>query len=595
LERARLVRYTKGVNSGKNSKLKRRVLMFKTLISFAVFVLFLSVPANAATYFTGNLNAAQETPPNASTATGFGRVTLNEAQTQITVSVWYGSAAAPLTGNVTMGHIHTGAVGVSGPVTFDLAPPGGSTFGVVTNKIFAINATQLADLKAGNMYFNIHTVNNPTGEIRGQLALDSPYVAYMDGNQRVPSSLSTATGSAAVSVNEAGAQAIVSMNWTGLSSNAFDGIMRQGRSGQGPTGGFFCDLLVPAISSGTSGDVLCHFTPVEMTALRQGQMYVHIITDMGTTSEIRGQVQRRRSTVVDFDGDGKTDYAIARNVGSAIVWWISNSGDGGNTILQFGVADDFNTQRIMPCDFDGDGKDDMAIWRSSVSQTGFLVHQSSTGTVVFQDFGITGDDPRVVNDYDGDGRCDPAVYRGGASATWFYRRSANNTAGNITFVSWGGTGDFANPGDFNGDGRADFRVQDGSNWWTLMNGTFTSDVRQFGTSVMFGTPGDYDGDGKIDLAGTLSEGGNLAWYYVSTLTPNQNLYLTRREWGPSAGTRTRAQGDYDGDGKSDYAVWIEAAPTGFWVLPSNGSPFTFFNWGTNGTPDDFAIAGYNNR
>lgn len=568
--------------------------MFRRFISFVVFIFLFSVAANAATYFTGNLNSAQETPPNASTAIGFGRVTLNEAQTEIIVSVFYGSAAAPLTSNVTMGHIHTGAFGVSGPVTFDLAPPS-STFGAVTNKIFAINATQLADLKAGNMYFNIHTTNNPNGEIRGQLALDSPYVAYMDGNQEVPPNTSTtATGSAAVSVNAAGTQAIVSMSWTGLSSNAFDGLMIQGRSGS-PGSLFVCDLLVPALSTGSMSERLCNFTPAEMTALRQGQMYVHIITNMGSTFEIRGQVQRRRSTVVDFDGDGKTDYAIARNNGSAIEWWITNSG-GGTSVFTFGVSAEFNNQRIMACDFDGDGKDDPTIWRSGASPAaGFLIFQSSTNTVIFQQFGTTGDDPRIVNDYDGDGRCDAAVWRAGASATWFYRGSANNAAGNITYVNWGGTGDFANPGDFNGDGRADFRVQDGANWWTLFNGSFTSEVRQFGTSVAFGVPGDYDGDGKVDLAATLSEGSNLAWYYVSTLNPNQNVYLTRRDWGPSGGTRTRTQGDYDGDGKSDYGVWIEGAQPGFWVLPSNGSPSTFFAWGINATPDDFPVAGYNNR
>jgi hypothetical protein len=332
-----------------------------------------------------------------------------------------------------------------------------------------------------------------------------------------------------------------------------------------------------------------------MTALKQGQMFVILVTNMGTSSEIRGQVQRRRSTAVDFDGDGKTDYAIARNGGITIDWWIANSG-GGISTFPFRAAEDFNTQRIMAGDFDGDGKDDPTVWRNNIaSPTGFYIFRSSDSTVIFQQFGITGDDPRVIGDYDGDGRCDVAVYRSGSSATWFYRGSANNSAGNITFISWGGSGDFANPGDFDGDGRADFRVQDGANWWTLFNGSFVSSVQQFGTSVAFGVPGDYDGDGKTDLAGTLSESGNLAWYYVSTLSPNQNLYLTRREWGPSGGTRTRTQGDYDGDGKSDYAVWIEAAPTGFWVLPSNGSPHTFFNWGTIATPDDFPVAGYNNR
>ncbi len=156
--------------------MKKQLLLICLVLFSTVFT------ANAASYFTGNLSSSQEVPPNASTATGFGRVTLNDAETQLTASVYYSG----LTSNVTVGHIHTAATGTNGPVTFNLAPATGVTSGSVVNAIFAVTASQVADLKAGLMYFNIHTVNNTGGEIRGQITVNSPYLAYMSNNQENP-------------------------------------------------------------------------------------------------------------------------------------------------------------------------------------------------------------------------------------------------------------------------------------------------------------------------------------------------------------------------------------------------------------------------
>ncbi|HEX6125893.1 MAG TPA: CHRD domain-containing protein [Pyrinomonadaceae bacterium] len=561
-------------------------------------LLFFPTTSSAATYFTGNLDGAQETPPTPSTATGFGRVTLNDAETQITVSVYYGSAAAPLTSNVTIGHIHRAAVGDSGPIIFDLMPTAGVTFGSVVNMTFAITPAQVADLKAGLYYFNIHTANFGAGEIRGQINVDAPFVAYMDNNQENPPTASSARGSGVVSINAAGTQALVSMNWTGLTGNATGGHVHAGRSRV--NGGIVCDLMPPASPSGSVVDRLCNFSPAQITSLRQAQFYLNVHTIANSGGEIRGQIQRRRSTVLDFDGDSRTDYAIARQNTPALTtdWWILNS-SGGVAAFPHGLNTDFSTTRIVACDFDNDGKDDPSIWRSAASPgAGFLILDSGSLTVRFEQFGTTGDDPRVVYDYDGDGRCDPAVFRS-SDDTWYYLGSSNNPSRNITYVRWGTL--FANPGDYDGDGRGDFVDQQGGNWWLLRSSDGTFQVITAGTASSFGTPGDYDGDGKTDIGLSVNETPNLVWYYYSSLNPTQNIYLTRRAWGPSTGTRVRAQGDYDGDGKSDYAVWVEGAtasdPTGFWVLPMNtlNSPF-FVGWGAfSAGTNDFPVAGYNNR
>jgi CHRD domain len=145
-------------------------MMFKKissllLIGFAFFVF--AGTSNAASYFTGNLTSGQEVPPNPSTATGFGRVTLNDAETQITASFYW----TGLTGNATAGHIHGPApVGTNAPVLFNMAPAAAAS-GSVVGATFAVTPTQVADLKAGLWYFNIHTAANPGGEIRGQITV----------------------------------------------------------------------------------------------------------------------------------------------------------------------------------------------------------------------------------------------------------------------------------------------------------------------------------------------------------------------------------------------------------------------------------------
>ncbi len=556
------------------------------LCSVILMLLTLVCGANAASYFTGNLTSAQEVPPNASTATGFGRVTLNNTETQITVSVyWSGLSAA-----ATAGHIHgPAAVGANGPVIFNLAPAA-ATSGSVVNATFAVTAGQVADLKAGLWYYNIHTSTNPGGEIRGQVTADAPYIAYMNGGQENPAvNTTTATGSGAVSINAAGTQAIVTMNWAGLSGNATAGHIHTGRSRT--NGAVVCNLTPAAVPTGSVVDFLCNFSPTQITSLRQGQFYFNVHTSANPGGEIRGQIQRRRSTVADFDGDSKTDYAVARNntPDNRIDWYIANSGSGFSlSAFQMGTSADFSASRITPCDFDGDGKDDFSVWRTGASPAaGFLIFNSATSTVTFEQFGTTSDDPRVAYDYDGDGRCDPAVFRT-STDHWYYRGSLNNPSGNITFVPFGTT--FANPGDFDGDGRGDFVDQQGGVWWLLKSSDLSISQIYIGSSASFGVPGDYDGDGKTDVGITNTEGNNLTWYYASSLNPTQNSFLTRQPWGPNAG-RIRAQGDYNGDGKSDYGVYITTLGQ-HWSISSNGTNPTAFQWGIS---TDFPLTGYNNR
>jgi CHRD domain len=63
-------------------------------------------------------------------------------------------------------HIHKGGANDSGPVVFDLGTTFNSGFTYVSS---ALTTEQETDLKAGNMYINIHSARAPGGEIRGQI------------------------------------------------------------------------------------------------------------------------------------------------------------------------------------------------------------------------------------------------------------------------------------------------------------------------------------------------------------------------------------------------------------------------------------------
>jgi hypothetical protein len=129
----------------------------------ATAALVLAGTANAAVerYHT-SLKGSDEVPPNDSKGTGKVEASLDTKTKTFSYSVTY----AGLSGPATMAHFHgPAAPGANAPpviVVKDLASPmKGSQ--VLTD-------AQIADLKGGKWYFNIHTAAHKGGEIRGQMA-----------------------------------------------------------------------------------------------------------------------------------------------------------------------------------------------------------------------------------------------------------------------------------------------------------------------------------------------------------------------------------------------------------------------------------------
>jgi hypothetical protein len=139
--------------------------------ALCIAVIFTSCKSSDTQDFkTMNLSGANQAPPVSTTGSGTLEGSYNTKTKEITLDLKW-SLGNP-NDTTTMGHIHKGAVGVSGPVVIPFTDlPSGSTNQQYHFTSPPLTAEQEADLKAGNYYVNIHSNANPGGELRAQLNL----------------------------------------------------------------------------------------------------------------------------------------------------------------------------------------------------------------------------------------------------------------------------------------------------------------------------------------------------------------------------------------------------------------------------------------
>ncbi len=307
---------------------------------------------------------------------------------------------------------------------------------------------------------------------------------------------------------------------------------------------------------------------------------------------------------MDFNGDNKADLVVARatSATSQATWYIQDSA-GVSTATPWGLGVGFAGGDVAtPEDFDGDGKTDIAVWRSDPTAANFYILQSSNTTLNTQQFGKAGDDPTVVEDYDGDGKADVAVFRAtvgagdpcGGAAVFYWRPSAT-PATNFAYACWGTAGDKAYPGDFDGDGKADPSVvRNNGGVGTLYQNRTTAGVRIFnyGNFTDKYVSGDFDADNRTDLVAVRANGAVLSWFY----TASGSGQFFGFDYGNAASDYI-VPGDYDGDNRFDFGIWRSgtAADSGnFYLLKTFTSP-TVTKFGQSTAPlaaPDYPVATY---
>src|ERR1051326_4143521 len=127
--------------------------------------------ASAQSLFVAEMDGDQTVPPAATLGNGNLALTLNAAETSISVSGDF----FLLSGNATNVHIHGPALpGANGAVIFTLGfTPTNTTGAFITNQTFNVSSLQRDQLKAGLWYVDVHTTAFPSGEIRGQILCSS--------------------------------------------------------------------------------------------------------------------------------------------------------------------------------------------------------------------------------------------------------------------------------------------------------------------------------------------------------------------------------------------------------------------------------------
>lgn len=145
--------------------MKKLVALFAAVAVCALALAALSLAATQTTVWTAALSSGKEVPKQVvkdTAAHGLFKGTLSGTTLKWKLTF------AKLTGPATMAHIHMAPRGQAGNVVVTLCP---STCTSGVTGTATLTATELSAFKKHLLYVNVHTAKNPSGEIRGQLAV----------------------------------------------------------------------------------------------------------------------------------------------------------------------------------------------------------------------------------------------------------------------------------------------------------------------------------------------------------------------------------------------------------------------------------------
>lgn len=261
--------------------------------------------------YSASLSGDQEVPAVVTDAFGVGVFNLAKSGYKLQVKVVVSGLSGPITG----AHFHNAAMGMNGGVVQDL-----SSF-VDGNVITATvdPAAYIDEIRAGNIYINVHTDANPGGEIRGQLILNETlfFDAFLDGSQENPVIVTDAEGVASISVSNDLSTIFYDVAVDGLSGPITGIHLHSG--GAGSNGGVVLNLTDDINGNRVAGNA--SITLDLLNTMLRGGIYLNVHTDANPGGEIRGQVYKlaREAYSYEFSGGQEVGPTDSQGTGAGMV------------------------------------------------------------------------------------------------------------------------------------------------------------------------------------------------------------------------------------------------------------------------------------
>jgi Cu/Zn superoxide dismutase len=234
------------------------------------------------------MNSADERPaPTGDVANARGTFTATVTKTDAGGSLNWTLTFTNMSGPATAAHIHTGARGTPGPVVVPLCAPCTSGASGTAN----ISETVLAAIQGDRAYVNVHTRQNPAGEIRDQVSPVATTSAALSAAKERPKpkgNVRRAKGTFIATVKKEGTDAVVAWRLTfrGLTGRAVAAHIHRGAPGK--AGPVIVPLCAPC-RNGARGTA--RVGAAVLSALETGRAYVNVHTRKNQAGEIRGQLR----------------------------------------------------------------------------------------------------------------------------------------------------------------------------------------------------------------------------------------------------------------------------------------------------------------